>query len=109
VEQQTNPSTPTKMATKQFIGSGKAHSQFDSVTVTLKLEDAQKYAYEREHGTFLTFVVSKRKPPDNFGRTHSAFVLLQDDEQQLQLAIAPTEAPAKKPRKAKKSNLSPTA
>lgn len=100
------------MATKQFIGSGKAHQQFDSVTVTLKMEDAQKYAYEREHGTFLTFVVSKRKQPDNFGRTHSAFVLTQDGEQQLQLAIAPTEtpdAPAKKTRKAKKSNLSPTA
>jgi hypothetical protein len=90
------------MATKAFIGSGKAHQQFDSVTVTLKMEDAQKFAYEREHGTFLTFVVSKRKQPDNYGKTHSAFVLVQDGEQQLQMAIAPTEQPAEKPRKGRR-------
>lgn len=96
------------MATKQFIGSGKAHKQFDSVTVTLKVEEAMKYAYERDHGTFLTFVVSRRQKPDDYGRTHSAFVLTQNDEQQIQLAIAPTEKPAKKTRK-KKEPLTATA
>lgn len=85
------------MATKQFIGSGKAHQQFDSVTVTLRVEELLKYTYDRESGRYVTFVVSRRQQPDNYGRTHSAFVLVQE-------AAPEPEAPkAKKPRKAKKA------
>lgn len=89
------------MATKQFIGGGKAHQQFDSVTVTLSVDKALAFAYKREHGTFITFVVSRRQKPDDYGRTHSAFVLVNEPEQKEQ----PVEAPAPT-RRRKKSNLS---
>ncbi len=85
------------MATKQFIGSGKAHQQYESVTVTLRVEELLKYTYERESGKYVTFVVSRRQQPDNYGRTHSAFVLVQE------AAPAPEAPKAKKPRKAKKA------
>lgn len=91
------------MATKQFIGGGKKHSQFDSVTVTLSVEKAMEFAYEREHGKYITFVVSRRQTPDKFGRTHSAFVLVNDSDK----PEPPVEAPAKARRK--KSNLSQSA
>lgn len=97
------------MATKQFIGSGKAHSQFDSVTVTIKAEEALKYAYEREHGKFITFVLSRRQSPDNYGRTHSAFVLVQDPDAKHELAGNSSEPVAKPKNRKKKSNLSPSA
>lgn len=89
------------MATKQFIGGGKAHAQFDSVTVTLSVEKAMAFAYEREHGKFITFVVSRRQKPDDYGRTHSAFVLVNEPSSTEQ----PVEAPAPARRK-RKSNLS---
>lgn len=87
------------MATKQFIGGGKAHKEFDSVTVTLSVEKAMAFAYEREHGKFITFVVSRRQKPDDYGRTHSAFVLVNQESNDT-----PVEAPKKARRK--KSNLS---
>ena len=95
------------MATKEFIGSGKGHQQFDSVTVTLKVDEALKHAYTRENGRFLTFVVSRRQNPDNYGRTHSAFVLVKDDQLSLAASTEPVEAPKKVRRK--KDHLSPTA
>lgn len=91
------------MATKQFIGGGKAHQQFDSVTVTLSVDKALAFAYKREHGTFITFVVSRRQQPDDYGRTHSAFVLVNDAKEE-----PPVEAPAPARRK-RKSNLSENA
>lgn len=92
------------MAAKQFIGGGKGHTQFDSVTVTLSVDKAMEFAYEREHGKFITFVVSRRQSPDKFGRTHSAFVLVNEPSN----AEPPVEAPAQVRRK-KKSNLSQSA
>lgn len=88
------------MATKEFIGGGKAHAQFDSVTVTLSVDKALAFAYKREHGMFITFVVSRRQKPDDYGRTHSAFVLVNDPKPEQ-----PVEAPVPARRK-RKGNLS---
>ena len=93
------------MATKQYIGSGKKHSNYDSVTVTLRMTEAEKYAFETENGTFITFVVSARKEADKFGKTHSAFVLVDDEgtpELPVQAEAAVAE-PAPEPKKKRRS------
>jgi hypothetical protein len=60
---------------KQYIGSGKA-AQFNSVTVTLNLDEATKHSYSTQNGTYITFMVSPKKDADRYGKTHSAFVLV---------------------------------
>lgn len=90
-----------------FIGSGKKHSNYDSVTVTLRMTEAEKYAFETEHGTFITFVVSARKQVDQYGKTHSAFVLVDDEGTpelpvQAEPAVAEPQPEPKKKRRSKK-------
>lgn len=93
------------MAQKEYIGSGKKHSSYDSVTVTLDLNKAAKHAYETEHGTYITFVVSARKETDRYGKTHTAFILADEPVPAAPVeptAVAePTEQPKKKARKKK--------
>ncbi|HRH68813.1 MAG TPA: hypothetical protein PLB89_04830 [Flavobacteriales bacterium] len=71
------------MATqKQYIGSGKA-TQYDGVSVSIRMEDAEKFLRTNDSGTWLNFIVSPRKEPKE-GRTHKVFVIVD----------APTEQPA---------------
>jgi hypothetical protein len=82
VEQQTNPSTPNKMASeKKYIGGGKA-TKWNGVTVTLRMEEAERFIHETENGKFLSFIVSPRKTASPAGSTHSAFVLVGAPEPQ---------------------------
>lgn len=83
---------------KQYIGSGKAHSQYDSVTVTLNMEAAAAAVFTTDKGRFMRFVISRRREPDQFGKTHSVFFIPQP-------ATTPEPAPAKR-RRSKKDNLS---
>jgi hypothetical protein len=73
---------------KQYIGSGKS-TQHNGVKVTLRLEEALKHAYRTERGEFLTFMVSPRQAPDQFGKTHAAFVMPR--EEQHSVVAEPTE------------------
>lgn len=82
---------------KQYIGSGKGHPTFDSVTVTLKMDAAIGAMFTTDKGTFLRFVVSRRQQPDQFGKTHACFFIPQPEKEAV-------EAPAKGRRK--KGNLS---
>lgn len=82
------------MATKQYIGSGKAHAQFDSINVTLRMDQAIGAMITTDHGTFMRFVVSRRKSPDQYGKTHSVFFIMPDAP-----AAPAVEAPTKARRK----------
>jgi hypothetical protein len=88
------------MATpKQYIGSGKGHPTYDSVTVTLNMDAAVGAMFTTDKGTFLRFVVSRRQQPDQFGKTHACFFIPQEKKA--------VEAPAKGRRR--KGNLSQSA
>lgn len=93
---QTKPSTPNKMATiKKYIGSGVKHAQFDSVTVTLNVDEAMKYAYDGKSGKRIKFLVSARKENGRFGETHSVFVMVDEPGQGTSAVAEPAmEAPA---------------
>ena len=59
---------------KNFIGKGKSVAGLEIVTVTCKLEELEKIAYEYEGIKYVTFEVAKMKQPDNFGRDYTAYV-----------------------------------
>jgi hypothetical protein len=76
---------------KQYIGSGKA-AQFNSVTVTVNLDEAIKHSYSTDNGTYITFMVSPKQQADRFGKTHSAFVLV-DAPETAENVVAEPELP----------------
>ncbi|HQW94461.1 MAG TPA: hypothetical protein PLU58_01600 [Saprospiraceae bacterium] len=59
--------------TKNYIGKGKA--QKFGVRVNINIGKAEKYFYEKEGERYLTFFLDEMKQPDDFGRTHTAYVL----------------------------------
>lgn len=76
-----NPSTQRQMAQdKAYIGGGKTVGQYGSVRVTLKMEDVLKHAYKTERGEFITFTVDKLKQANEYGKTHTAYVLLREEK-----------------------------
>ena len=57
---------------KNYIGKGKAvqinGQNTDLVQVTIKMEDAEAFIYEKEGHKYLTFQIAKLKEEDNFQR-----------------------------------------
>ncbi len=66
---------------KQFIGSGKG-MKYNGVMITLRMADAQQFIRTTENGEFLTFFIDPRKEADQWGRTHTAYVLVNEPEPQ---------------------------
>lgn len=80
------------MATKAYIGSGKA-AQYNSIRVSIKLEDAQPHIKKGENGTWLSFFVAPRREPSDAGNTHSVFVLQQEQAPESAVAEPRGETP----------------
>lgn len=59
--------------TKNYIGKGKAQ-QF-GVRVTIQMRLAEEFIYEKNGENYLTFFVSELQRPDDYGKTHTAYVL----------------------------------
>jgi len=59
---------------KNYIGKGTQVENMDIVKVTLKVEDVLKHKHEYEGNEYITFEVAKMRKPDNFNRTHTAYV-----------------------------------
>jgi hypothetical protein len=57
---------------KIYVGKGKAN-QF-STKITVDLDMLKELAYEFEGKNLVTIEIAEMKQPDNFGRTHTAFV-----------------------------------
>ncbi|MBT3385935.1 MAG: hypothetical protein HN778_03465 [Prolixibacteraceae bacterium] len=49
------------------------------VKVTLKVEEIPKHKHDYEGKGYITFEVAKMKQPDNFGRTHIAYVTTREE------------------------------
>lgn len=78
---------------KDYIGKGKVNPKINSIVkFTFALEDLQKHAYEYEGTKYVSVEVTKMKEADKFGRTHTAWVSVREEE----------EAPAQEAPKATK-------
>lgn len=91
---------------KVYIGKGKKNAELDIVRITLPIEDVLKYKYEKEGKEYLTFEVGALLKPDDYGRTHTAWVSVAQQEEtpsRVSEPELPLKTPrAKKPRKSKK-------
>lgn len=84
------------MATKEFIGHGKKHQQFDIIDVVLSMEKAEGLVYNYEGKRYLKFSVASRREKSSYGATHTVYVRQPEPE----VAVA---EPAPKKRAAKKA------
>ncbi|MCY1720167.1 hypothetical protein OU798_07425 [Prolixibacteraceae bacterium Z1-6] len=70
---------------KNYIGKGKevktkAGKKLDIVKVTLKMTEVLKHKHEYEGEEYITFEVAKMQKPDDFKRTHTAYVSTREEE-----------------------------
>lgn len=63
---------------KNYIGSGKT-TLHNGVKVTIRMDEAMQHIYTTDKGRFLTFMVSPKKEADQYGKTHSAFVMPREE------------------------------
>lgn len=85
------------MDTKEFIGHGTKHSQYDIIDVVLNMDKAKEYIFEYEGKTYLKFSVASRLSKSKFGATHATYVRQRSPE-----AMAAAEPPAPKRKATRK-------
>ena len=91
-----------KTFVKNYIGKGKQIAGLEIVKITCKLEDLQKFAYQYDGTEYVTFEIAKMKTPDNFGRTHTAYV---SQKEEAELPAPKQETKSHKTKKKQKPEL----
>ena len=76
---------------KNYIGKGTQVENMDIVKVTLKVEEILRFKHEFEGQDYITLELAKMQQPDKFGRSHTAYVSILEENQE--------EKPAKKSSK----------
>ena len=54
----------------------------DIVEVSLNMAELQNHTFEYEGETYVKFNVAKLKEPDKFGKTHTVYDSVKDDQKQ---------------------------
>lgn len=73
---------------KNYIGKGKEvvtsnGEKLDIVKVTLKVSEVLKHKHEYEGEEYITFEVARMQKPDDYERTHTAYVsTLEETEEE---------------------------
>ncbi len=83
---------------KIYIGKGTQVPNFQIARVTLKLEEVERIAYERDGVKYVTFEVAKLKEPDKFGRAYTCYYSKKVNDIQ---EPAPKKKSSRKPKKEK--------
>ena len=86
---------------KNFIGKGKSVAGLEIVTVTCKLEELEKFAYQYEGIKYVTFEVAKMKQADNFGRDYTVYVSKAEEEVKETAQVSEPKPKTKKSPKVK--------
>jgi hypothetical protein len=87
---------------KIYIGKGTQVPNLQITKVTLKLEEVEKIAYERDGVKYVTFEVAKLKEPDKFGRAYTCYF---SKKMETVNEPAPKKASVKKTKKEKAEEL----
>lgn len=73
---------------KNYIGKGKEvetevkSKKLDIVKVTLKIEEVLKHKHEFEEEEYITFELARMQKPDDYGRTHTAYVSILEETEE---------------------------
>ncbi|MBT3384190.1 MAG: hypothetical protein HN778_17975 [Prolixibacteraceae bacterium] len=82
---------------KNYIGKGTAHESLEIVKVTLNVENLLKFVHGYNGKEYVTIEVARMRKPDDFGRTHTAYVSRLEE---VEAETAEAETPkAKTPKK----------
>ena len=78
------------MSEKIYVGSGKAHSEYPIVNISICLTDikaqAEDFIFEYNNKKYIKLKVVEKKEPDKFGKTHYVEVDTWRPEQKEQEA-----------------------
>ena len=85
--------------TKEYIGHGTKHNEYDLIDVVLEMEKAEAHIYTYEGKRYLKFSVATRKEKSKFGATHTTYVRVKEAAPAM-AAEPPVEKPKGKRRKA---------
>ena len=86
------------METKQYIGHGTKHNEWDIIDVVLDVEKMETHFFEYEGKRYLKFSVAARKEKSKFGSTHAVYVRVK---QEAAAVAEPAPVQPKRRRKAK--------
>ena len=72
---------------KNYIGKGKQvvtkkGKELDIVKVTLKVSEVLEYKHEYEGEEYITFELAKMQKPDDYKRTHTAYISVREEVQE---------------------------
>ena len=59
---------------KSYIGKGRKVEDLEIVTVSIKMEEAEKHIFEYEGNKYLRFEVAALREPDKYDRIHTCYV-----------------------------------
>lgn len=59
---------------KIYIGKGTQVEGMDIIRVSVDLEAAMQFVHNYKGKDYLTFEVAKMQNPDNYGKTHTAYI-----------------------------------
>jgi hypothetical protein len=65
---------------KKYLGKGKEVENREIVEVSLNMAELQKHTFEYEGETYVKFNVAKLKEPDQYGKTHTVYVSVKEQE-----------------------------
>ena len=75
---------------RNYIAKGRQVGSFDIVAFTVSLEALQEIAHEFNGKMYVSFEIMKLKVADRFGKTHSLYQLIKEDEEpQMEQAEEP--------------------
>jgi hypothetical protein len=87
---------------KNYIGKGTENANITGlVRMTIPVAEVEKYKHEFEGVEYFTFEMSPLREPDQFGKTHTAWVTTREEEAEPVAEEKPAPK-AKGKRKAKK-------
>jgi hypothetical protein len=91
--------TVMKNFKKNYLGKGRQSGKMDIVFFTVSLKALQEAAHEFNGEMYVSFEISKLKEPDQFGKTHTMYQLVKDEEAVQEPEAQPTKTG--KPKKEK--------
>ena len=90
------------MKNRNYIGKAK-EGNYGTLRVSIKMSDAEKFIREHKDEKYLNFYVSKMQEVDNFGNSHTAYCIEQQQETSAPAGAAESSQQPKARKKNKKA------
>lgn len=86
------------METKEYIGHGKKHSEWDVIDVVLDADKLMEHCFSYEGKRYMKISVAARRSKSKYGSTHTVYVRPKSEA-----VAAPEPAPKPKAKSRKKA------